>query len=256
MKKLLLLLVAVSVFSCNRPDPENEGVLMTDYGRNGIESFETVTGAQGPLGPGSELYEVPMYEQAADPAEVTILSNNSGKFVIDPSYTYQGIRGKGPQIILKYKQHNPSSNAFLDNIEDISLNRIVVDTYREVARTYSTDSLMSNLQSYEDQVYAILQQGFLINNFELGILTSGLTPPADLIKSINKTNDAIQIGKQLDNELQNAKKEQLITQVKAETAKIESKGLTPEILQLKFIEAIGEGTIYITDGRTPLMLKN
>ena len=33
---------------------------MTDYGRNGIESFKTVTGAQGPLGPGSELYQVPM----------------------------------------------------------------------------------------------------------------------------------------------------------------------------------------------------
>lgn len=257
-KKIIYLavLVVLTMTSCNRPDPENEGVLMTDYGRNGIESFETVTGAQGILFFGSELYEVPMYEQAADPDQVTILSSNSGKFVIDPSYTYQGIRGKGPQIILQYKQHNPSSKDFLNNIEDVSLNRIVVDKYREVARTYSTDSLMSSLQRYEDQVYAILHKEFLVKNFTLDILTSGLTPPADLVAAINLTNKAIQDGKRLDNDLDNAYKEQKIKKVQAETAKIESKGLTPEILQLKFIEAISGNTIYITDGRTPLMLGN
>ena len=257
MKKVLLVLLAVGLLaSCNRPEPENEGVLMTDYGRNGIESFKTVTGAQGVLFWGEELYEVPMYEQAADPAQVTILSSNSGKFVIDPSYTYQGVRGKGPHIILQYKQHNPGSSDFLDNIENVSLNRIVIDKYREIARTFSTDSLMSNLQTYEDQVYAILHAEFLKKNFTLDILTSGLTPPADLVAAINLTNKAIQDGKRLDNDLENAHKEQKIKEVQAETAKIESRGLTPEILQLKFIEALAtsNSSIYITDGKTPLMM--
>ena len=57
MKKLLFLAVlAVFIISCNRVQPNYEGVLMTDYGRNGLESFESVTGNQGFLGPGSELY--------------------------------------------------------------------------------------------------------------------------------------------------------------------------------------------------------
>ncbi len=56
------LIALILLTSCNRPEPNYEGVLMTDYGRNGLESFTTVTGAQGPLGPGSELYQVPMFE--------------------------------------------------------------------------------------------------------------------------------------------------------------------------------------------------
>jgi hypothetical protein len=63
MKKLLIAIAFLALTSCNRPEPNYEGVLMTDYGRNGLESFKVVTGAQGPLLPGSELYQVPMFEQ-------------------------------------------------------------------------------------------------------------------------------------------------------------------------------------------------
>jgi hypothetical protein len=50
MKKLLII-AFLALTSCNRPEPNYEGVLMTDYGRNGLESFKVVTGAQGPLLP-------------------------------------------------------------------------------------------------------------------------------------------------------------------------------------------------------------
>ena len=47
MKKLFLILVGFSLLtSCERPEPNYEGILMTDYGRNGVESFHLVTGAQ------------------------------------------------------------------------------------------------------------------------------------------------------------------------------------------------------------------
>jgi hypothetical protein len=49
MKKLLIAIAFLALTSCNRPEPNYEGVLMTDYGRNGLESFKVVTGAQGPL---------------------------------------------------------------------------------------------------------------------------------------------------------------------------------------------------------------
>ena len=68
MKKMIILFsVIASLVGCNRPEANYEGVLMTEYGRNGINSFKIVTGAQGILGPGSELYQVPMWEQAGDP---------------------------------------------------------------------------------------------------------------------------------------------------------------------------------------------
>jgi hypothetical protein len=64
--KNLLLLVATSALltSCgsNRVEPNNEGVLMENYGRGGQADFKAVTGAQGILGPGTELSQVPMWE--------------------------------------------------------------------------------------------------------------------------------------------------------------------------------------------------
>src|SRR6478609_1738479 len=63
---VIILIYFISLTSCNRPEPNFEGVLMTNYGRDGLASFSTVTGAQGPLWFGSELYQVPMFEQKAD----------------------------------------------------------------------------------------------------------------------------------------------------------------------------------------------
>ena len=68
MKKVISILcliavVAICMVSCNRPEPQYEGVLMQNYGRNGIEDFNPVTGVQGVLWFGEELYEVPMWEQ-------------------------------------------------------------------------------------------------------------------------------------------------------------------------------------------------
>jgi len=56
---------------------------MTDYGRNGIESFKVVTGAQGILGPGSELYQVPMFEQKSDVEAVSVSAKDAGIFTVD-----------------------------------------------------------------------------------------------------------------------------------------------------------------------------
>lgn len=95
MKKVILLFsLVVALVSCNRPEPNYEGVLMTEYGRNGINSFKVVTGAQGILGPGSELYQVPMWEQSGDPQGVEITAKDAGVFTVDPAYTYIPMRGK------------------------------------------------------------------------------------------------------------------------------------------------------------------
>jgi len=194
MKKMFFLFcVIASLVGCNRPEPNYEGVLMTEYGRNGINSFKIVTGAQGVLGPGSELYQVPMWEQAGDPDVVEITAKDAGVFTVDPSYTYTPIRGKGAEIVFNYKNYRiQDPETFFDNVEANVLNKRVTDAYREEARNYTTDSLMNNLGKFELSVQRRLKEEFKTKFFDLTTLTSGLKPPASMAKAIELRNNAIQ----------------------------------------------------------------
>lgn len=257
MKKLLLLLVlTIGMISCNRPEPNFEGVLMTDYGRNGIESFKVVTGAQGILGPGSELYQVPMFEQKSDVDAVRVSAKDAGIFTVDPTYTYQVTRTKGPNIVLNYK-HLGTGGGFLDNVEVNVLNKLAIDAYREEARNYTTDSLMNNLASFEASVEERLHTKFLTKFFTLNTLTSGLTPPKSMATAIEGRNNAIQQANKVKNELETSRMLLEKAKIDAETNKVQSTGLTREVLQQQYIDMLlrTKNKVIITDGRTPLILQ-
>jgi len=253
MKKMIFLLcVIASLVGCNRPEPNYEGVLMTEYGRNGINSFKIVTGAQGILGPGSELYQVPMWEQAGDPDVVEITAKDAGVFTVDPSYTYTPIRGKGAEIVFNYKNYRiQDPETFFDNVEANVLNKRVTDAYREEARNYTTDSLMNNLGKFELSVQKRLKEEFQTKFFDLTTLTSGLKPPASMLKAVEDRNKAIQEANRVKMLLEKAK-------IDAETNKVQSVGLTREILMQQYIEMLGKTSnkVIITDGRTPVILGN
>lgn len=257
MRKLIIIaVIAVSALSCNRPEPNYEGVLMTDYGRNGLESFKTVTGAQGILGPGTELYQVPMFEQKADCDAVRVSAKDAGIFTVDPSYTYQATRGQAPAIVLNYK-HLGTGDEFLQNVENNTLDKLVTDSFREEARSYTTDSLMNNLGDFEKNVETILAEKFKKKGFTLNTLTSGLTPPRSMADAIEQRNNAIQKANQVKNELETSKMYLEKAKIDAETNRTKSGGLTKEVLQQQYIEAIrnSKNRIIITDGKTPVILQ-
>lgn len=257
MKKILSILALVLVLvSCHRPEPNYEGVLMTEYGRNGIESFKVVTGAQGPLMPGSELYQVPMFEQKSDVESVKVSAKDAGMFTVDPTFTYQVTRTKGPNVILNYKHLGGTSESFLDNVENNILNKLAIDTYREEARNYTTDSLMNNLGSFEKSVEEKLRVKFQAKFFNLNNLTSGLTPPESMAKAIEARNNTIQKTNDVKNQLEQSRMLQEKAKIDAETDRILSQGLTKEVLQAKYIEAIRntKNKVIITDGRTPIII--
>ena len=260
MKKMIFLFSVIASFvGCNRPEPNYEGVLMTEYGRNGINSFKIVTGAQGMLGPGSELYQVPMWEQAGDPDVVEITAKDAGVFTVDPSYTYTPIRGKGAEIVFNYKNYriqNPET--FFDNVEANVLNKRVTDAYREEARNYTTDSLMNNLGKFELSVQRRLKEEFKTKFFDLTTLTSGLKPPASMLKAVEDRNKAIQEANRVKNELETSRMLLEKAKIDAETNKVQSVGLTKEILMQQYIEMLGKTSnkVIITDGRTPVILGN
>lgn len=260
MKKMIFLFsVIASLVGCNRPEPNYEGVLMTEYGRNGINSFKIVTGAQGILGPGSELYQVPMWEQAGDPDIVEITAKDAGVFTVDPSYTYTPIRGKGAEIVFNYKNYRiQDPETFFDNVEANVLNKRVTDAYREEARNYTTDSLMNNLGKFELSVQRRLKEEFKTKFFDLTTLTSGLKPPASMLKAVEDRNKAIQEANRVKNELETSRMLLEKAKIDAETNKVQSVGLTKEILMQQYIEMLGKTSnkVIITDGRTPVILGN
>ena len=260
MKKMIILFsVIASLVGCNRPEPNYEGVLMTEYGRNGINSFKIVTGAQGILGPGSELYQVPMWEQAGDPDIVEITAKDAGVFTVDPSYTYTPIRGKGAEIVFNYKNYRiQDPETFFDNVEANVLNKRVTDAYREEARNYTTDSLMNNLGKFELSVQSRLKEEFKTKFFDLTTLTLGLKPPASMLKAVEDRNKAIQEANRVKNELETSRMLLEKAKIDAETNKVQSVGLTREILMQQYIEMLGKTSnkVIITDGRTPVILGN
>lgn len=240
----------VVLASCNRPETSWEGVLMTNYGAS-FEDFKVVTGAQGLLGPGTELYQVPMWEQTADPNEKTITTSNSGRFVVDPVYQYSATRNAGPKIIFNYKQlKDQDGTVFMDKIEGNVLNILVQNAYQETSGRYTTDSIMNNRLAYEKEVESVVKLAFEEKGFTLKTLTSGLTPPASMMAAIEARNNSIQEAERVRNELQVSQLQQQKAQIDQQTNQIKAQGYSKEYLMDKYIDAIRYSTnkVIIVDG--------
>lgn len=253
----LFCIISIGACRCNNVKPNYEGVLMTNYGRNGINDFEAVTGSQGILGPGSELYHVPMYQQKADPPEVTITAKDGGAYTVDPSLTYQAIRGTGKNIIFNYKHLGVDDpDLMMDNIEGAILNQLVTDAYREIAGNFTTDSLMNNRNAFERVVEDTLKSRYRTKYFDLLALTSGLKPPASMIQAIENRNIAIQKANEVKNQLETSKMLLEKAKIDAEANRVTATGLEPRVLQQQWIDAIKttQNKVIITDGRTPVIL--
>jgi hypothetical protein len=251
-------LVLSGCSGCNRPEPNFEGVLMESCGKNGLSDFKVVSGSQGPLGPCSELYQIPMFEQKSDVDEFGITAKDGGYFTVDPSYSYEAIRGKGPEICFNYKHVGPSDvNGFMDNIEKMILNPLVMNAYREEARAFTTDSLYKHMAKFEQRVESRLKTtDFNGKFFNLLTLTSGLKPPKTMIDAIEKRNQTQVLTDQMKNELELAKMRLEKAKIEAETDRVKSSGLTKEVLHEKWIEAIRNtnNKVIITDGKSPVIV--
>jgi hypothetical protein len=257
MKKLLgLLMLVVVLASCSRVEPNYEGVLMENYGRNGKSDFHVVSGKQWTMAPGTQLYQVPMFEASGDAEAVTVSAMDAGQFSVDPVYQYQPLRGKGIDIVFNYKHLGVDEpEVMLNNVEASILNRIVVNAYREEARNYTTDSLMTNLNKFEAQVQERLKREFALRFFELKEVTSGLTPPQSMANAIETRNNAVQEANTVENELRVSTMRLAKAKIDAEANKIRTVGLTKEVLTKLYIEMLRDtkNKVIITDGKTPFI---
>lgn len=74
---LIVALFAVVLFaSCERVAPNYAGVLMENYGKQGKEDFKIVSGKVSTWELGTELFQVPLFDQRGEFAEAVTLKEN------------------------------------------------------------------------------------------------------------------------------------------------------------------------------------
>jgi hypothetical protein len=148
-----------------------------------------------------------------------------------------------------------TNSEFLDGVEKNILNTLVTNAYKEASRDLTTDTILYKLNSYELSVEKRVRADFEKKGFALNTLTSGLTPPASMVRAIEARNNASIEAQTVQQQLQAA-----IYQIKKDSIqrisnKIKSDGLTPEILQLEYIKTLPNiKGVIITDGRTPIII--
>lgn len=104
MKRLTILAmfaILVIAISCERVAPNYVGVLMENFGKEGKSDFSLQKGRVNTMAPGTELFQVPLWEQRAsfDDRVLHLKAADNTEFTAQPVYSYKVIEkwdGKTP----------------------------------------------------------------------------------------------------------------------------------------------------------------
>lgn len=248
MKKirfLLLAIVAILAFSsCERVAPNYAGVLMENYGKEGKSDFKVVSGKVNVAEPGTELFQVPLFDQRGEFAEaVTLKAADNTEFHARPTYSYKVIKERAIDVVFDNKhidkaETESGKDGFMQSLEDNILEPRIFDLIKEESRKHKTDSLMADGGSliFEKRLEDIVEREFEKRGLKLLTFSAQLEFSAkvrDKIDSRNEVNTNISV---LDQKIAEQKKRNELEQLQTEQMIIKSRGLTKEILQQQFIE--------------------
>lgn len=253
VKFILMALVAVIAFSsCERVAPNYAGVLMENYGKDGKSDFKVVSGKVSTIEWGTELFQVPLFDQRGEFAEpVTLKAADNTEFKAKPTYYYKVIKERAIDVVFDNKhidkaETESGKDGFMQSLEDNILEPRIYDLIKEESRKHTTDSLMANGGSlaFEKRLEQIVESEFEKRGLRLLTFSAQLEFSAkvrDKIDSRNEVNTNITV---LDQQIAEQKKRNELEQLKTEQALIRSRGLTKEILQQQFIDK--------WDGKSPI----
>lgn len=253
VKFILMALVAVIAFSsCERVAPNYAGVLMENYGKDGKSDFKVVSGKVSTIEWGTELFQVPLFDQRGEFAEpVTLKAADNTEFKAKPTYSYKVIKERAIDVVFDNKhidkaETESGKDGFMQSLEDNILEPRIYDLIKEESRKHKTDSLMADGGSliFEKRLEQIVESEFEKRGLKLLTFSAQLEFSAkvrDKIDSRNEVNTNITV---LDQKIAEQRKRNELEQLQTEQMLIKSKGLTKEILQQQFIEK--------WDGKTPL----
>lgn len=243
---LVLALLAVTLVSCDRVAPNYYGVLMDNYGKAGKSDYSKVQGrVSTTFSPGSELFQVPAWEQRAKftedntEAEKTLhlKAADNTEFTAKPAYSYKAIETKVVDLVFQNARLG-SGDGFMRSLEDNVLEPRIYDIIKEESRKYITDTLMAKGGSlqFEQRVQAIVKTEFEKSGLELISFSSNLDFSKKVKAKIDARNEVNTNISVLDQQIAEQRKTNELESLITEQAIIRSRGLTPEILQEKTIK--------------------
>lgn len=256
MKQLKFLLVAlvaiIAMTSCERVAPNYAGVLMENYGKEGKSDFKVVSGKVSTIEWGTELFQVPLFDQRGEFAEpVTLKAADNTEFNARPTYSYKVIKERAIDVVFDNKhidkaETESGKDGFMQSLEDNILEPRIYDLIKEESRKHTTDSLMANGGSliFEKRLEQIIEAEFEKRGLKLLTFSAQLefsNKVREKIDSRNEVNTNISV---LDQQIAEQKKRNELERLKTEQALIQSQGLTKEILYKQFIDK--------WDGKTPI----
>ena len=235
-----------------RIDAGHIGIRVNLVGSNkGVDDVTEVTGWVFYMPFFTAIYEFPTFTQVKDYEPFSVNAKDGSVFSFDPTLSYHVDESSVPKIFRQYRKS-------LSELENGFIKNVIYDCYRIVANKYTSDSLMSNRQIFEDELQMQLAETLRKEGFIYQQLTSNFTPPQMLIDAINQKNKTVQEAQQAENKLRQAEADAKAKIITAEAEKrvneLKSSALTPLIIQQMFIEKWdGKLPVY---GTTPTIFKD
>lgn len=252
-----LFLSVILLSGCGeRVAPNYVGVLMQDYGKNGKSDFTLQKGRVSTLSLGTELFQVPLFEQRASfENNLSLKSADNTAFTAKPTYSYKVIEARAIDVVFDNK-HVGSGDGFMKSIEDNILETRIYDLIKEESRKYVTDTLMSNGGSlkFEQKFQDIAAKEFAKKGLELVSFSAQLQFSTKVTAKIDQRNEVNTNVTVIDQQIIEQKKQNELYQLQAEGDRIRSSGITPQLLQQQFINKWdGHTPIY---GSAPFFIKD
>jgi len=246
-KFLAIFMVSAALVGCGeRVAPNYAGVLMENYGKEGKADFSLQKGRVNTLSPGTELYQVPLWEQRAQfENSLSLKAADNTAFSSKPVYSFKIVEKRAIDVVFENKQLG-SGDEFMKGLEDNILEAKVYDIMKEESRKYTTDELMANGGSlkFEKAVQDLVEKEFESKGLELITFSAQLNFSEKVTAKIDSRNEVNTNITVLDQKIAEQKKQNELEKLITEQNLLKSQGITPQLLQRDFIDK--------WDGKTPL----
>lgn len=261
---VFIMALAIQPFSFENIDAGNVGIRINLYGSDkGVDNITLVTGRVWYNAWTTKIVEFPTYTQSVDYESFVITTKDAAEFKVDPKLNYHINPEKVPQIYRQYRRP-------LAEIQQGFMKNTIYDAYRIVANSFTSDSVMSNREVFEDRVQNVLTQTLGKDGFVYDQLTSAITPPPSLRQMIDEKNASIQARLKAENQAKQAEAEAKViiaraegqakatlikARAEAEANQLRQKTITPLLIQQEWV-AKWNGILPTTNagGSTSLML--
>lgn len=217
-----------------RIDAGHVGIRVNLVGNNkGVDDITEVTGWVVYMPLFTAIYEFHIFTQVKDYEPFFINAKDGSEFTVDPTFSYYVDRDLVPKMFSQYRRNLP-------DLENGYIRNVIMDSYRIVANSFSSDSLISHRQQFETKVQSMLESELRKEGFIYQQLTSNLTAPQSLKDAIDAKNRTTQEAYQAENKLKKAEAEAKALIIAAEAEKkandLKASALTPLIIQQMFVE--------------------